>query len=420
MGTHFEYSASAAERWINCPGSVGLSEGIPDAPSGPDAMTGTAAHYLCERVVSSQADRLNDLIGGVVEMCDGEAYGAKYAETGAQAYGSDMDKIADRPDYHAEPITDEMIAGVRWYVDLIDALREKYPRCEVLTEHKTELIADKCGGTADCVILTENRIFVIDFKNGFKWVDPAENKQLIIYAAGVLRAHPAPWKIERVTLAIVQPNAGGEIVKTWVATPEEIREHATQIGGAIDTCEAVKTDLDNPAHFKPGSHCRYCKASTRCTVARAAVVTLARVDLPELPTEPAAPLAVRDLTPDQIAWTLTNATLIKDWIKNVEEQAERLALGGVAIPGYKLVSATTQRHVPDPDRLIADAKANGWEVTRETLRPLAALEKAIPAERLGEYVDKPIGAPTLAKITDKRPALPALNKLADLPAIDEV
>lgn len=419
MGAHFEYSASAAERWINCPGSVGLSEGIPDAPSGPDAQTGTAAHYLCEQFVVGPCDSrgLDRMIGGYVEMVDGDAYGAFMREGLAIGIASDV----NHPLYHAEPITDEMIAGVRWYVDLIDALRVKYPRCEVLTEHKTELFADRCGGTADCVILTENRIFVIDYKNGFKWVDPSENKQLIIYAAGVLRAHPRPWLIERVTLAIVQPNTGGEIVKTWVTTPDELREYVNAIGAALARCEAVKTDLDNPANFKPGSHCRWCKAATRCTVARAAVVALARVDLPDLPTEPAAPIAVRDLTPDQIAWALSNATLIKNWIKNVEEQAERLALGGVTIPGYKLVSATTRRHVPDPDRLIAEAKVNGWEVTRETLRPLAALEKAIPADRLGEYVEKPVGAPTLAKITDKRPELPAINKLADLPAItDEV
>ena len=45
--THALLSASSSHRWLNCPPSVRLSEGIPD--QGSDyAREGTDAHSLCE------------------------------------------------------------------------------------------------------------------------------------------------------------------------------------------------------------------------------------------------------------------------------------------------------------------------------------------------------------------------------------
>jgi len=44
---HSPIGASSAERWINCPASVRLSEGC-KKPAGIYAEEGTAAHSLCE------------------------------------------------------------------------------------------------------------------------------------------------------------------------------------------------------------------------------------------------------------------------------------------------------------------------------------------------------------------------------------
>ena len=44
---HSLFSASAAPRWINCPGSVVLSEGLPDRTS-EHAAFGTVAHGLAD------------------------------------------------------------------------------------------------------------------------------------------------------------------------------------------------------------------------------------------------------------------------------------------------------------------------------------------------------------------------------------
>lgn len=45
---HARCSASAAYRWINCPGSVALSDQCPDPGSSSYADEGTVAHSLAE------------------------------------------------------------------------------------------------------------------------------------------------------------------------------------------------------------------------------------------------------------------------------------------------------------------------------------------------------------------------------------
>lgn len=45
---HARCSASAAHRWINCPGSVALSDQCPDPGSSSYADEGTVAHNLAE------------------------------------------------------------------------------------------------------------------------------------------------------------------------------------------------------------------------------------------------------------------------------------------------------------------------------------------------------------------------------------
>lgn len=47
-GKHARLSASSAFRWINCPGSVALSDQCPAPGSSSDADKGTLAHSLGE------------------------------------------------------------------------------------------------------------------------------------------------------------------------------------------------------------------------------------------------------------------------------------------------------------------------------------------------------------------------------------
>lgn len=48
---HALCSASSAERWLECPGSVGLSMTVPEPPTSPYALEGTEAHELSEKIL---------------------------------------------------------------------------------------------------------------------------------------------------------------------------------------------------------------------------------------------------------------------------------------------------------------------------------------------------------------------------------
>ena len=52
---HSRLSASKSHRWLKCPGSVKMSEGIEDKPS-KYAEEGTQAHELAERCLCSGKD----------------------------------------------------------------------------------------------------------------------------------------------------------------------------------------------------------------------------------------------------------------------------------------------------------------------------------------------------------------------------
>lgn len=56
IGNHAERkhalcSASSAERWLECPGSVGLSLTVPEPPTSPYALEGTKAHEFSEVIL---------------------------------------------------------------------------------------------------------------------------------------------------------------------------------------------------------------------------------------------------------------------------------------------------------------------------------------------------------------------------------
>lgn len=50
---HALCSASSAERWLECPGSVGLSTTVPEPPTSVYALEGTEAHEISERILAS-------------------------------------------------------------------------------------------------------------------------------------------------------------------------------------------------------------------------------------------------------------------------------------------------------------------------------------------------------------------------------
>lgn len=60
--SHAKLSPSAAERWMTCPGSVVLSEGMPEKTSA-FAEEGTQAHALAEMLLNNTPGVMNTSFG---------------------------------------------------------------------------------------------------------------------------------------------------------------------------------------------------------------------------------------------------------------------------------------------------------------------------------------------------------------------
>jgi Protein of unknown function (DUF2800) len=116
-------------------------------------------------------------------------------------------------------------------------------------------VADDCGGTVDLYSYGSWRdvrvATIIDAKFG-KWDVPAyHNKQMLTYAAAMLKGSDAEWW----RLVIYQPNGlDDDPWKQWVAHRSEVEAHRMRVLRAI-------ADRSAP---KPGPQCRWCKAFQAC------------------------------------------------------------------------------------------------------------------------------------------------------------
>ncbi len=232
---HSTLGASAAERWMECPGSnVIINElDLPPSEESDFAKEGTAAHEAaahCERA------------------------GLDAWEIEGQTF---LGYVVDR----------EMVDAIQDYLDEIARLRAEHLSlgniCKELTEYRVSGdFHPLFFGTVDKGIVGEQILDVIDLKYGAGIaVDAYENKQLKYYAVGILEKFIGPLT-GRVRLTIVQPRAYHEDgpIRSWETTFEElIAWKKTTLIPAMNRAEIDTT-------LTPGDHCRFCPAKIVCPV----------------------------------------------------------------------------------------------------------------------------------------------------------
>lgn len=118
------------------------------------------------------------------------------------------------------------------------------------------------------------------------------------------------------------------------------------------------------------------------------------------------------LSNEELAALLPNLATIKNWCDSVASHAEKLALSGVAIEGYKLVTSRTNRRWADDEEAI---RAMGM-LTNEPVFSRKPISPSKAIAMLGKNCDdvnalivKPEGRPTLVPVSDRRPALEATD-----------
>jgi hypothetical protein len=299
---HAKLSPSAAERWMTCPGSVVLSDGMPTSES-EYAGEGTRAHAFAERWLLMH-----------------------FAQHGATPKPTEPDEI-------------EIAKHVKTYIDECVQLAVKGAKVFV---EKQVAVNDEVWGTADFISWhpRTSTLYVRDLKYGAGVaVDVGRNVQLRIYALATLITMKLPAKV--LNIGIVQPrydHPDGIIRSVDFDAADLLDLHADVLDAVerVACAVAAKGSKNwNDIFLVPSEKgCRWCVASPKCPAIKNKAQALAKqVFSTELTTT--TPDLAYD--PKALAQALDFIPILEGWIKNTREFAYGEAEKGNEIPDYKLV-----------------------------------------------------------------------------------
>lgn len=281
-GSNTEHSLlgpSGSKKWMGCPAALVVEKGIPNE-SGQAAINGTSMHTVSEVV-------LNRIIAGEKKLT-AKTYKGCYVEN----EGKGPVKAHPKAPKGGVLVNDDMVKQCDAYID------HWRPLLEVAEFVQLEMRADltrilhpgfeidgnkvKTFGTADMVMVMKKTdgtymLIVGDLKTGRHKVEAKENKQLMLYALGLLRKLQTMYDITTVRLVIFQPYCGG--ASEWDITVEALEIFAKfaskRATAALDAYSRGKKGLTR-ADFRPSvDACQWCRFADQCSArAKAAIDTM--------------------------------------------------------------------------------------------------------------------------------------------------
>ncbi len=360
--THSILGASGAERWMNCPPSARLTEGMQDE-STPFAAEGTAAHALCEwkvrRALKMRAGRrpASDYWTDEMEECTDD-----YRDYLCDLVGK------------AKQICKDPVTMIEQHLDFSCWVPDGY-------------------GTGDFLLVADGELNIVDFKYGRGVPVYADhNPQMMLYALGALELFDMLYDIHTVTMTIFQPRLSN--VSIWSLSAEDLYKWAEE-----ELRPKAELASKGEGEYTPGSWCRFCKARNQCRARAESFLKLAQMEF--------RPPAL--LSDEEIAEVMGQAEELSRWASDVMAYATAAAIeDGRHFEGYKIVEGRSVRKFTDTAAVEKAAKEAGYtDIYNKTLITLTAFEKLMGKEAfqeiLGPYVEKPQGKLTLVPVSDKRP-----------------
>jgi len=366
MGDHSVYGPSSAHKWLNCPGSIKAEAVMPEPPETEFAHEGTCAHELAELCLRSGEDT-NVWIGK---------------------------KLLINKEWLVLP---DMADNVQAYIDYVREIggSQEYEQKVFYTDW-----VPNGYGTADVIATKVDDIYVIDLKYGKGVpVDAEENPQGMLYALGALAERSVFQRFKKVFIVIHQPRL--DHISTWETTPEELYGFAEYAKERANLANDI-----NPKRVPGEKPCRWCLAKAVCPALKDMTEDVIMGSFDEMEDTP-KPGNLNDQALENI---LTNAGLVRSFLKAVEEHVSGRLQRGENFPGRKLVRGRSTRKWNDEEkaeRLIRRllGAANAY---KKTLLTPPAAEKALGKEkkhRIEKLIFKPEGAPVLVSEDDKREAI---------------
>lgn len=377
MADHAVLSASGSHRWLNCTPSARLELEFENTGS-EAAREGTAAHALCEHKLKR----------------------ALHMRSRRPVSDYDSDEMEECTDAYAEFVMEQYEAAKQVCKDPV-----------VLIEQRLDFscyVPDGFG-TGDCLIISDDRLHIIDFKYGMGvLVEAEDNPQMKLYALGALAVYDALYDIREVSMTIFQPRR--ENVSTWTVSVEDLKAWAEN-----ELKPRAKMAYNGEGEYLPGEWCTFCRAAVRCRARAEEKLRLAQ-------TEFRMPPLLTDAEIEEILAVLPDLT---KWANEIAAYALDAALNhGKEWNGFKVVEGRSVRKYRDEAAVAEAAKEAGYkDIYRQSLIPLTEMQRLMGKDKfeeiLGGLITKAPGRPTLVPMSDKRPAMNVSNAINEFYEIKE-
>lgn len=299
--------------------------------------------------------------------------------------------------YDSDEMQEHTDAYVDFVLEQLDIAKQNCKDPLVLIEQHvdfSEYVPDGYG-TADCVIVSDDKLHIIDFKYGMGvLVDATDNPQMKCYALGALAIYDSLYDIKEVSMSIFQPRR--ENVSTWTIPVDELKTWAEEV-----LKPKAEMAMNGEGEYCPGEWCTFCRAAVRCRARAEEKLKLAQEEF-KLP-----PL----LTDSEIEEVLTIIPDLTKWANEIMAYATESAVNhGKQWNGFKVVEGRSVRKYKDEIEVAKAAKEAGYkDIYRKSLITLTEMQKlmgkATFEKVLGDLIYKPPGKPTLVPNSDKRKAM---------------
>lgn len=362
-GKHALLSASSSHRWLACPPSARLTEGMPDKSSS-FAEQGTDAHSLCEYKL---------------HVALGEA--AKDPTENLSFFDEEMAECSDM--------------YVQFVMEQLAKAKEACRDPIVLVEQRLDFSkwVPQGFGTGDCVVAADGTLFVIDFKYGLGVLVEAEkNPQMMCYALGALLLFDGIYGIKKISMTIFQPRR--KHVSTYEMKKADLLSWADKV-----LAPTAALAMKGEGEFKAGSYCQFCKARANCRKRAEYNLELARYDF-AMPAE---------LTDTEVEAVLSKADDLASWAADVKEYALQKAMSGKTWKDWKVVEGRSVRKYANETAVAETVKESGYDPYEQKVLGITAMTRLLGRRKFDELLSgmivKPEGKPTLVPLSDKRPAM---------------
>lgn len=368
MAKHAFLSASASHRWINCPPSAKLCEGIKDESS-HYAQEGTDCHELCAYLVEMALGR------DVEDPTENLTY-----------YSGEMQNCAEE---YRDYVLEQFERSKKFCSDPM-----------VFIEQRLDFSrwVENGFGTGDCVIIADEVLHIIDYKHGLGVLVESEgNSQMMCYALGALEAFDDLYDISTIEMTIFQQRR--ENVSTSSIRKDDLLKWAEDV---LKPTAALA--YEGKGEFKAGDHCQFCKVKATCRKRAETNLELVKYNF-EMPAT---------LDDFEIAAILPRIDQLITWGNDIKNYTLTQAQSGTHYDGFKIVEGRSNRKYTDDDAVAEALTTAGYDPYEKKLLGITAMSSLLGKKQfdeiLGGLVYKPPGKPALVPESDKRPAM---NTAAD-------